>query len=121
MLRSVCPRERGALFTRFSAELQRLGIELRALRFVALGGVFELRFDGAKVLLGAKGIVGAAMQRHVVDAVRAARGEGVAVVKLEMAGFAATPPRLVDKCTASVVALKDGAADGGRNMSTAGS
>jgi hypothetical protein len=79
----------------------------------------ELDERSTEVLLGGERIVGVAAQREIVRRVRAAMRKGLQVVELEAVSLSAPLSRGVGVRAAPFVALEDGAADRGGDVSTA--
>jgi hypothetical protein len=86
-----------------------------------VGGGVALFIDeaAAEVELGGEGVVGAAAEREVRGGVRASRGEGFEMVKLEAMRLGAASSAGVDVAAAAGVARKDGAPTGSGDVTTA--
>jgi hypothetical protein len=98
-------------------ELVRLrGLSPRFLSARVTSSLDELR---AEVLLGSQGVVRRATKREIGCSVLATQCEGLQVVELEAVCFPAALPRAVNVRAAPLVALEDGAADGGWDISPA--
>ncbi|HEV8547485.1 MAG TPA: hypothetical protein VGQ57_00630 [Polyangiaceae bacterium] len=72
-----------------------------------------------KVLFGGECVVGLAAHRAIAETMRAAASKGLAMMELEIVGFAAPDAALVEVGAAAFVAVEDGTANARREVSTA--
>jgi hypothetical protein len=79
----------------------------------------ELDEPSAEILFRGEGVVRTAAEREVGFGVLATQCEGLQVVQVDAPGFMASPSRGVGVGAASLVALEDGPADGGGDVSAA--